>query len=70
MGGTMSKHTERWIENAKRRLGPHWKRRLDNTFCTLVDAEGVLKENGVSDRALSEVMNGLRKTFERVGWDY
>lgn len=48
---------------ARKSLGPHWRRRLDNALGTLIDAEGVLKtlRRGNFDSSLSDVCDALRE---------
>ena len=48
------------------RLGPHWKRRLENAKATLIDGEGLLKDMGCRDSELAGVCEAIRNAIAKA----
>jgi len=47
-----------------KRLGTQWKRRLKAAKYTLIDAEGILKDQGCPDSSLADVCEALRNAID------
>ena len=57
----------RLTKDQLRRLGPQWRRRLDNALCTLADAEPLFRGNDHSkhDRVFKVLQEAINAEVDR-----